>query len=295
MMSTKDAVPFVAELETAIVAAREAGMLVNDFSERATAAVYEKADGSPVTDADLASDALIRHVISARFPDDAFLTEETADDPTRLTARRVWIVDPIDGTAQFIAHTGRFDVVIALVVEGRPVVGVICHPPTGTLLTAIAGRGAHIHEDGMRRPARIVPLSSDGPIRIAGSIWFGMPGLESERDRVVAALGGVSAPTRPTGIRPIELLEPGRSFDVVLGPIADPDQTYGGEWDFAAPDLIIREAGGAMSDLRGQPHRFNKPHVRNGGGLIYACDPTTHARVVAASAAGLPPGLAGAA
>lgn len=290
-MSDHDTRTYDTELETAVLAARAAGTLVNDFYERAAVAVYEKADGSPVTDADLAADALIRDTVSSHFPGDAVLTEESADDPARLTAPRVWIVDPIDGTAQFIARTGRFDIVVALVVDGRPVLGVICHPPSGTLLTAIRGHGAWIEERGTRRRARISSMRLGDHVRIAGSIWFGMPELESERDRVVSALGGQSAPTLPTGIRPIDLLDPERSFDVVFGPVADADRTYGGEWDFAAPDLIIREAGGAMSDLLGRPHRFNKANVRNGGGLIYSCDPATHARVVVACAAGLPPGL----
>ena len=280
--------PLAAELETAIAAARDAGRLVNDLYARAAAAVYEKSDGSPVTDADLAADRLIRESISARFPADAFLTEESADDLTRLTARRCWIVDPIDGTAQFIARTGRFDVVIALVVDGRPAVGVICHPPSGSILFAIDKAGAWFDTDGHLRPARIPAASPNAPIRIAGTIWFGMPALEAERDRVAAAIGWVAAETLPIGVRPIELLDPNRPFDAVIGPIASSSTTYGGEWDFAAPDLIIREAGGMMSDLSGHPHQFNKARTRNSGGLIYSCDPDTHAKIVAVAATALP-------
>ncbi len=279
--------PYAAELKSAILAARDAGRLVNDLYDRSAAAVYEKSDGSPVTDADLAADRQIRETISTHFPTDAFLTEESTDDQARLTSRRCWIVDPIDGTAQFIARTGRFDVVIALVVDGRPILGVICHPPSGAILSAVAGHGAWIETEGQRQPALIPPVAATRPIRVAGSIWFGMPSLDPERNRVVAAIDGEPALVLPVGIRPIELLDPDRSFDAVIGPISTPDTTYGGEWDFAAPDIIIREAGGAMSDLRGQPHRYNKPQSRNGGGLIYSCDPETHAKVIAAATGGL--------
>lgn len=276
------------ELDVAVEAARTAGRTVQEIYERADFGVYDKEDGSPVTDADLTADREIRRIIGVHFPNDAFLTEETADDPSRVQANRCWIVDPIDGTAQFIARTGRFDVVIALVVATRPVVAAICHPPSGTILAAVSGQGAwKITSDG--RESVAIPSARPGePIRIAGSIWFGMPSLQDVLDRITAELGAVAAPPLPTGIRPIEILDPARPFDVVVGPIGSIDQTYGGEWDFAASDLIISEAGGAMSDLFGEKHRYNKLHVRNSGGVIYSCDPETHALVVAACADGIP-------
>lgn len=278
---------YSAELTTAIEAAEAAGRIVLEIYERAEFGVYDKEDGSPVTDADLAADREIRRIIGTRFPGDAFLTEETADEPSRLQSDRCWIVDPIDGTAQFIARTGRFDVVVALVVAGRPVVAAICHPLSGRVLAAVQGRGAwSISADGWE-PVRIPP-PPNAPLRLSGSIWFGMPLLQHEIDRIVEELGAVEAPTLPTGVRPIEILDPRRPFDVVVGPIDSIVRTYGGEWDFAGPDLIITEAGGAMSDLFGEKHRFNKPQVRNAGGVIYSCDPQSHARVVAACAAGIP-------
>jgi 3'-phosphoadenosine 5'-phosphosulfate (PAPS) 3'-phosphatase len=284
-LSTDD---YSAELEVAVDAATIAGQIVQGFYEQSEFAVYDKEDGSPVTDADLAADREIRRIIGARFPQDAFLTEETVDDPSRLQVSRCWIVDPIDGTAQFIARTGRFDVVIALVVDGRPVVGAICHPPSATILAGMKGRGAWRIDDTGKAQIVIPPARPDAPLRVAGSIWFGVPSLQHELDRIIEELGAVDAPALPTGIRPLEILDPGRPFDVVVGPIPRIDKTYGGEWDFAAPDLIITEAGGAMSDLFGEKHRFNKPLMRNTGGLIYSCDPATHARVVAACAAGIP-------
>jgi len=279
---------YTAELDIAVEAARTAGKIVQEIYQRAEFAVYDKEDGSPVTDADLAADREIRRIIGARFPEDAFLTEETADEPSRLQVSRCWIVDPIDGTAQFIARTDRFDVVIALVVDGQPVVGAICHPPSGAILAAVRHQGAwRITEHGNEVIAIPAPRAG-APLRVAGSIWFGVPSLQHELDRIIAELGAVEAPALPTGIRPHEILDPNRPFDVVIGPIATIDTTYGGEWDFAAPDLIISEAGGAMSDLFGEKHRFNKAQMRNSGGVIYSCDPETHARVVAACASGIP-------
>lgn len=276
------------EVEVAIDAAKIAGQIVQEIYDGAEFGVYDKEDGSPVTDADLKADREIRRIISARFPNDAFLTEETADDLARLQVSRCWIVDPIDGTAQFIARTGRFDVVIALVVDGSPVAAAICHPPTGTILAAVKGQGAFQIDENGQKAITIPPARANAPLRVAGSIWFGVSSLQHELDRIITELGAVGAPALPTGIRPIEILDPARPFDVVVGPISSIDKTYGGEWDFAAPDLIITEAGGAMSDLFGEKHRFNKAQLRNAGGLIYSCDPATHVRAVTACAAGIP-------
>lgn len=82
------------ELAVALATVREAAAVVKTFYDRADAGVYEKADRSPLTDADLAADALIRSRVAAAFPDDGLLTEESADDPARLTKRRLWIADP---------------------------------------------------------------------------------------------------------------------------------------------------------------------------------------------------------
>ena len=100
---------FAAELEFAIRTAAAAGQEVRRFYEANSAQTYVKADSSPVTDADLAADRIIRECIQATYPNDAVLTEESPDDGSRLRSERVWIVDPIDGTQQFMDRTGQFD------------------------------------------------------------------------------------------------------------------------------------------------------------------------------------------
>jgi len=110
------------EVDAAIAAALKAGSIVREFYDGESAATYAKGDGSPVTDADLAADQAIRELLSERFPEDAILSEEGQDDQRRLSVSRCWIVDPIDGTEQFIQRTGEFDVLVALVEHGRPIV-----------------------------------------------------------------------------------------------------------------------------------------------------------------------------
>src|SRR3954462_10381957 len=118
-----DLAQYEREWRAAVEIAAEAAITVREIYEAQAAKVYTKSDDSPVTDADLAADRVIRQRLAESFPSDAILTEEGADDNARFSAKRCWVVDPIDGTQQFIERTGQFDVLIALIVEGRPVVG----------------------------------------------------------------------------------------------------------------------------------------------------------------------------
>src|SRR5687768_562762 len=122
------------ELEFAIGVVNRASLEVRRLYEDQSAATYIKDDQSPVTDADLASDRIIREALAHEFPADAVLTEEGIDDESRLSAQRVWIADPIDGTQQYVDRTGQFDILLALVVGGRPVVSVMAQPATGVFL-----------------------------------------------------------------------------------------------------------------------------------------------------------------
>src|SRR5262245_137372 len=130
---------FERELAVAILAARRAAAILG---RRGRHDVAIKRDGTPVTSADLAADAAIRETIREAFPDDALLTEEGVDDPSRLSNRRCWIADPLDGTSYFVAGGDDFDTFAALAVDGLLAVAVALQPVTGLLLEAAAGQGA---------------------------------------------------------------------------------------------------------------------------------------------------------
>lgn len=278
---------YAQELEVAKFAARAAGAAVMDFYTAQSAQTYVKKDGSAVTDADLAADRIIRSAILDTFPNDALLTEEGADEETRLDNPRVWIIDPIDGTNQFVERTGEFDMLIALVVDGRPVVSVTYQPTEDMLLSAVAAHGASFEQHGDRRPFHLSALSQDLPPRLMTSIWLGYPENFSFFERMAVRLAAPAPQVSQSGIS-IRRIMPGRQeADAVIGYKVGrtiDEQTFAWEWDFAAPDLIIHEAGGSMTDLEGHTHRYNKQVPRNERGVIFSVDPITNRRVVDAIA-----------
>jgi 3'-phosphoadenosine 5'-phosphosulfate (PAPS) 3'-phosphatase len=275
--------PYANDLEIAITAAKEAAAAIRDLYDRSAAETYIKGDGSPVTDADLASDKIIRRHLAEAFPNDAILTEEGVDDQERLTAERCWVVDPIDGTQQFIDRTGNFDVLIALVIDHRPVAGLLLQPTTGTLLSATQGGGAWVERDGICRPLRFGPAPA-AP-RLVTSIWLGAPENLPFLDRLTTRMGSPAARVSTLGITVRTFVPPNNEFDVLIGLDVNGKETMAWEWDFAAADIVVHEGGGVVTDIDGNLHRYNKPIPRNANGIVFAVDPASHAATLNAIAA----------
>ena len=122
-------------------AVRGAGAIALSFF-RADPSAWEKSPGHVVSEADHAANDFLKHALCGRYPDDGWLSEESEDDPARLAARRVWVVDPIDGTNAFLAGRPEFAVSAALVMDGAPVAAALFHPATDGMCEALAGRGA---------------------------------------------------------------------------------------------------------------------------------------------------------
>lgn len=281
---------FRQELEAAITAAAAASAVVMEIYTAQSADTYIKPDGSPVTDADLASDRTVREILGAAFPDDALLTEEGAKDEARLANPRCWIVDPIDGTKEYIARTGEFDVLIALTVDGRPVVAASANPPSGTMVAAVKGAGAWVIDGEQIAPFTIAPSAK--PARVVSSIWYG--GLEdggraASVSRVVERLGAVEVPVMDVGYHARRFLDVVRFYDAYVGLPPMVGASIAQEWDLACVDLITTEAGGAFSDCWGREHRYNKRSTGISGGLLASADAGLHARLLSAVAPEVPP------
>jgi len=288
--------PWQAELSVALRAAGNAAEVILEFYNAQSASTYIKGDGSPVTDADLASDRTIRDTITAEFPDDALLTEEGAKDSARLANPRCWIVDPIDGTAQYVARTGLFDVMIALAVNGVPVVAVTVQPVTGRYQAAVTGAGAWEIGGEETRPFRISPagepvrLATHNPPRLVSSKWYGGREAISQAalHRVAERLGAADPPILEVGYQSRNFSDDQRTFDAYIGLPPFEGDPIAQEWDLACVDLITREAGGEFTDCYGRRHRYNKRSTDISGGILACATPALQDRLVAAIAPELP-------
>jgi 3'-phosphoadenosine 5'-phosphosulfate (PAPS) 3'-phosphatase len=286
MSSTEPDASFERELAVALDASRRAAEVILGFYDTDSAETYTKGDGSPVTDADLASDAVIRRVITSAFPDDALLTEEGARDEARLVNPRCWIVDPIDGTAQFVARTGLFDVMIALVIDGRPVVAASAHPVSGRIQAAVRGGGAWTYQGHERVPFTITQPST--PPRLVSSKWYGGRDNRRALNRIASALGSPPPSVLEVGFQARAFDESERVYDAFIGLPPASRVSIAQEWDLATVDLIVHEAGGGFTDCWGRLHQYNKRNTGISGGILASASPGLHAALLEAIAPELP-------
>lgn len=234
-----------ADLAVAIDAARRAGAVVMSFFGR-DLTVAHKAPDQPLTEADLAADALLHDLLIGARPDYGWLSEETRDRPDRLERQRVWIVDPIDGTRSFVAGRPEFAVSIGLVVSGLPMLGVVYNPARDELFRAVRGGGAFQGRVG----------APDVRLRVRA---HGAPRATMLASRSEIAAGEFEP------FRDSWHIEPAGSTAYKLASIAaaqgDAFLSRGpkSEWDICAGVLIVTEAGGRATDLAGTEPLFNRP------------------------------------
>ncbi|MEQ4303551.1 inositol monophosphatase [Plantactinospora sp. B6F1] len=217
------------------------------FADLGRLAREQKPDGSVVTEADRTVEATIREVLAGARPDDAILGEEVGQ--TGRAARR-WIIDPIDGTAQFVAGDDRWQVLVALEEAGQIVVGVAALPAQRTIWWARRGGGAYQAEitgAGVsgERALRTTGSGTDAPL--PGSRLGVVPPDDQVRPAELRTIAALLAVTTPTSWRTHAALLVARGeLDLAV-------QTRGQLWDFAATSLIVTEAGGRYSGLDGRP------------------------------------------
>lgn len=244
------------ELDVAIRLARQAGEAIMGYYG-AGLDVLEKAGGEPVTAADRAADDLISRGLRAAFPHDGLLTEESDDDLSRLEKERVWIVDPLDGTTEFITETGEFSVQIALAVHGQPLLGVIYQPAAERLYYAVQDGGAHCLEDGRSR--RLCASTETDPARMC------MVASRSHYSELVQSAG------QALGVKRVHHLG---SVGLKAGLVAQGTcdlyvaTTVAKEWDVCAPHALLLEAGGTLTNLCGERPVYNQAGVAECRGLI---------------------------
>jgi myo-inositol-1(or 4)-monophosphatase len=229
-------------------AAREAGdtiaMKFFRRGEQTTADVRAKLGGSPVTEADLAVDRFLHERLTAAFPKAGWLSEETADSPARLAHREVLVIDPIDGTRAFVSGLTTWAVSVALVVGERPVAGVVYVPAQARLYRATAQGGATCNG---------TPIGVDGRDTLVGASVAGpqtFVGAFAARGHMRYAEKVPSLACRFVGVAE-------GAYDVGIS------SSNAHDWDMAAADLILEEAGGLLTDGTGAKLAYNKAVPRH--------------------------------
>lgn len=260
------------ELHLALELAREAGAAILDLYE-GPLDIQQKADADdrePVTQADKLANEIIVARLRKDFPDDGILAEESIDTSHRLDKARVWMIDPLDGTTGFIDGNGDFAVQIGLSENGECVLGVVYQPLTGVLYRAVRGGGTWIERpDFEPEQGRVSDHREIATMRLAASRSHRSPRM----DKVVQAFGLKEEILRGSvGIKVGLIVEQQCDLYVHLSPRTK-------QWDTCAPEVILHEAGGRVTDLFGSPLRYNHADVQNRNGVI-ASNGVAHNRIV---------------
>ncbi len=234
-----------ADHELLLSASREAGAVALKYFNGSVKS-WDKKPDDPVSEADLEIDQLLKERLSGARPGYGWLSEETEDDSSRLSCRRTWVVDPIDGTRGFLEGKSEFAVCAALVENGRPVAAVVFNPATDEFFDAMEGGGARLNGELIRvGGAQVLDQ-----IQLLGTKKIGRKMEEWSSDcRSISRTYFNSIAYR------VALVASGR-FDAAVS------IHYLNDWDLAAADLIVREAGGLATDYAGNDYRYNGNDTR---------------------------------
>jgi myo-inositol-1(or 4)-monophosphatase len=246
IMDSTNGFEFSRELAGAERAAQEAGAAVMSlFNGKFD--IHEKSKNNPVTSADLEANRIIRTRILELFPGDGWLSEEDQDNAERLSLSRVWVVDPIDGTKEFIEGVPQFAVSIAFVFDGRPQVAVVYNPAQQQFYKAAAGHGAFMND---------APITVSARRDVEGSLLLVSRSEPQKKFQVFVD----HCEIRPVGSIAYRLAK-------VAGGDGDGTITFRNihEWDICAGVLMVEEAGGKVVDGEGKPMRFNNELPRHRG------------------------------
>lgn len=239
------------ELALAKEAAIEAGGLILNYY-KADYEIRDKGYHNPVTTADHVADTRLKEILTEARPDYGWLSEETVDSEERLHKERVWVVDPLDGTKEFIEGVPQFVVSVALVEKSQPIVGVLYNPVSGETFTAAKGQGAFLNGEQIRCTAAenvgdMVILNSRSETR--RGLWQPFEGTFGEQK----AIGSVAYKLGLTAAGRADIFASLRPKN---------------EWDICAGNCIISESGGKLIDLKGNRVSFNQEKTLIEPGLI---------------------------
>jgi len=246
------------ELTVALDLARKAGAVLLQFYSGVTGVEW-KDEREPVTAADRAANSLIVEELARLFPDDGVLAEESPDTTGRLRHDRLWVIDPMDGTKEFIKRNGEFSVMIGLAIDGIATVGAVYQPTRDRMFYGTVGAGAFlVDQGGEPMPLSVSTTNDTTSMSVAVSRSHRSP----EIDAVRAALG-IEREVRSgsVGLKVGLICE--RECDLYIHPSPQTKQ-----WDSCAPEAILAAAGGRMTDLKGNPFVYNRTDLYNRHGIL---------------------------
>ncbi len=241
---SSSAIDLEADLELISSAARAGGEVALQYFGK-NPDVQFKENRSPVSEADLAVDRILADILQRERPRYGWLSEETADTRERLSKQTIFVVDPIDGTRVFLAGRDMWTVCIAVVRNQRPIAAAVFAPARGEMYTAMIGKGARLDGTAMQTSAhgKLTGARVAGPKSIAGN-----PALHREKIKTEDYVGSLAYR--------VTMVADGR-LEAAFAKARPHD------WDLAAADLLVHEAGGRLTDLDGNSLRYNKPNTRH--------------------------------
>lgn len=247
------------EIEVARRLAVDAGRIIMEVYASEFAVVNKAGGAGPVTEADKRANELIVTGLSAAFPGDAIIAEETAERPD-VAGRRCWFVDPLDGTREFVDRNGMFAVHIGLAVAGAPVAGVVYAPASEKLYWGAEGEGAVLEHRGHSQHLRVEPVREVKDIRLVVSRSH-----KSKKTEVIRRELGIANVREigSVGLKAAAIAE--GSADLYLHP-----STKSSRWDSCAPEAVLRGAGAVLVDFAGNPYPYDGVEIDNLRGIV-AC------------------------
>jgi myo-inositol-1(or 4)-monophosphatase len=248
------------ELDLAREAALSAGEILERYFRERGFEIDQKGKDNPVTTADFDADSEIKRLLRGPFPEYGWLSEETADNSDRLSCRRVWIVDPLDGTKEFIKGIPEFVIAIALAEDSNPILGVTYNPIKREMFWCARSCGCYMI-DGTAFPGSVAQLESQSQqVRVTPT-----PTLENATvlaSRSETSRGEWKRYEGKLRVNPIGSV----AYKLALVAAGRADATFTrtpkSEWDIASGAALIIEAGGRITDIDGSQLRFNKPSVK---------------------------------
>ncbi len=250
--------PYLKELDVAAQLARQAAIVIREVYETSFSVTQKPGGGGPVTEADQRANELIVKGLHDAFPGDDIVAEESKFRAPKT--KRVWFVDPLDGTREFVDRNGMFAVHIGLAVDGAPVAGVVFAPMQGALWSGAKGAPCVLELGNQRRELTMVPVSQPAELRLVVSRSH-----KSKKTEAIKKALGITQVKEHGSVGLKCALLAMREADLYLHP-----SDKSSRWDSCAPQAVIEAAGGMLIDFAGLPYDYSGTEITNSRGLV-AC------------------------